>query len=824
MSFPSPGALGLANVKQQIILLRDRVALPATVSPGLAARLPVTLFAGFIALLTIIAAFFTGRNGDIDELMMYNPAYMLARFGKLTIASYTWRLFYYQPDIIHPPIHIGLIGLLERIGFTWYYAEAMPVLLLLLLGILIIVSSPFPPAVKLGLLFSVGFVMSTGENFATIFGVRPEGHVYAAWFAGLLLLESGRLSDWDRTRLFFGALLLTWASGVHYYACAAFAGVLVYVIWAASDLGWSGSKSRIAALIGGGALFGIPYVALYLAPHLKDILFFIRLSTVDASIPAAVRLHSDYYHDFAHADFISALIREPMALGVPLAVFSTLILGASRYTRGIALAALPLQLFVLFFATHKLPYYLIQEIALFAGAVATGLLLAGDWLWRRLPFRSMHRIFPSLAAALLSYYLLANNPPLKAAHLVATPRVHEGDLARAATRRILGPGARVTGRDGGWYTSGADYWFDIERDMTQASHYDPASYFSNFDAAVDYNHQSEATQGDGTISAWYAGGLLKLRGFYFGETNQQLQLLLLTARPVSQVVGYATRDGQVYRFEEQPAGDFQLVSAECPMAPQLGRWNWANRWPGTYSAVTYLPKPERGEAGAVVTVLSPRSLREPAGWMRTTCRTITSLNGTLEPADKNALLEDLRRHDQPMHFPRMLEELPRYQGVILPETMTAPKESVRLDGVVKLGEIHATTNAARVERLPQIRVTTVPLLGAFSAAIPVRRSNKITGSCWLEVQLKVITGEIGLAALGPAGVIVRTPLPIVKSNEPIAVALPLKTLHDVDSIILFNDSALVGGQVDVLDASVRVMPKDPRSSNAALSSPKISSR
>lgn len=800
------------------MLVKDRApsAPPLEMPPAVAekkdppdrvAKVTVIVFACFIGVLILAAAFFTDRNGDVDELMMYNPSYMLAHSGKLTFPSYSYRSFYDLPVINHPPIHLGSIGLLEKAGLTWYYAEATPTVVFLVLGILVIVLSPFPPPVKLALLFSIGFIVSSGEAFFVTFGVRPEGEAYAAWFAGLALLESGRLASWNRQRLFAGAFLLTWASGVHYYACVALAGVVVYALWAVLDLGRIEAESRVAALIAGGCLFGVPYLALYLAPHLKDILSFVQITLGDAGLGTSVRLHMDIYKTWAHFGFIPALLRKPMGLGIPLFLLSTVLLGVVRSTRGIALAALPLQLFVFLFAAHKLPNYLIHEIALFAAAVAVSILALGGRLWRLMPAPWLRTAFLPAAAVFFAGYLIFANATLKAATFWPPAHVHEAELARAAARQILGPHARVTGRDGAWYTSGADYWWDIERDMLQSSHYDPASFFSNFDAAVDYAHQSD-TGASGTISAWYADGTLKLRGFYLGATNEQLQILFLATRRAPQVVGYAASGGQMYRFEERPAGEYQVLSAVCPMIPQLERQNWISRWPGTFSAALYLPSTAPGDKSVIATILAPRSLPEPAGWMHSACTEITSLTGTLTPIDKHALLEQLRHEDTLIHFPRLLDELPGYRGVILPETLAAPKQTARLDGVADLSKIQPSSDQARVERLPQVRVTTIPLLGAFSATIPVSRAEAVTTPCWVQVRLKVISGEIGLAAFGTRGIVAGTTVPILKSANPIDVALELPSLRDVNQIIIFNASSLAGAQVDVLDAAILVTPDD----------------
>ena len=95
---------------------------------------------------------------------------------------------------------------------------------------------------------------------------RGNGSLYGAanFNYGVLLLESGRLDNWNRTRLFAGAFILTWASGVHYYAGFSFLGVAVYMVWAVLSLGWKAAWRPILMLTAGGSLFGIPYLVFFL--------------------------------------------------------------------------------------------------------------------------------------------------------------------------------------------------------------------------------------------------------------------------------------------------------------------------------------------------------------------------------------------------------------------------------------------------------------------------------------------------------------------------------------------------------------------------------
>ena len=765
----------------------------------------IVSFACFVALLVLLLAFFSDRNGDVDELAMYNPAYMLAHFGKLTFPSYSHRTYWDEPVIVHPPVHLGLIGLLGRLGFTWYYSEATATAVVFLLSIVVIVRGAFPAPVKLGLLFSIGFLMLIGGSLGLTFGTRPEGALEAAWLLGLLLLESGRLENWNRGKLFAGAFVLTWASTIHYYAALAFTGVGVYLVWAVRSLSWKDAKSRVMALCAGGCLFGIPYLGFYLLPHFHLILSTIQSIQGGGGTTASVLTHFKLYRDISEMYYLPEMVTKPVAIGIPLVIFSTVVLSLIRSTRGLALAALPLQLFIFFFATHKWAQYLLHEIGLFIAAMAVGVLVLGDYLLHRVRVQWLQSIFLPAAASLCFLYLITGNPSLRGAMVSTEPHVHEADVARAAGRIILGPRARVAGRYGAWYTSGAAYWWDIETDMLGPSPYDPVKFFSNFDAVVDYPHMSEISS-DGTISSWYAQGALKLRGFYFGETNEQLQLVLLSARPVPQVVGYAARNGQVYRFEEHATGDYRVISAVCPQSPELQYGNWVSRWAGTFSTIELLPKPTP-EASVVVTVLTAHS-PEPAGWIGRSCKEIGKIEGSLLLADRKALIDGLRREDTPMIFPRALEQMPGYTEVGLPAALTPPKDAVRLDHVLRLSDLQPSSNLVQIEREPHIRITTPLSGGAFAAGIPIEHAESVTTRCWIQLRLKVITGRIGLAVFNSrSGILTRTSAAVLKSIGPEDVVLEAPNLQGATHVIIFNEGSSPG-QFEVLDATVLVTQQD----------------
>jgi hypothetical protein len=617
---------------------------------------PVLIFAGFTALLVLLSAFFTPRNGDIDELGLFNPPYMMAHFGALSYPIYG----VFKSTIVHPPVHLGVIGLLMRWGLSWYYAEAVPTAFFFLLGIVVIVRANFPAPIKLGLLFSVALLISGPFE---LFTTRPDGHVHAAWFAGLVMLEAGRLDEWRTTKLFCGAFVLTWASAVHYYAFPACLGVLVYVAFAIRTLGWSAARGRAIALMAGAFCFGVPYLAFYVVPNAHEIFAFIRSTEATGGVASALRQQFQIYSMWHDGTFFPLWLREVFALHVPLMVFSTLIFAAMAATRVFAFAALPLQFFICVFAAHKQGVYLMHEVALFVAAIFAGALMLLNFLSARIKVPRVQSLLWNVVAILLIASLSPGNRVFAAADVSTKARVQEGDVARAAARDILGPHARVAGRMCMWYASGADHWYDVGPDLLwyEKLRFDPKLYFTNFDAIAEDQHMSEYTSNGirATLSSWYADNTLTLRGFFFGETNPQLQFLLLSASAPKQIKGYGMRDGQLYSFEEYPDGDYQVVSAACSVAEGIRVKGYA-----PFYSMLYLPKPSQDApaSGSLLTVLVPKHQIEPMASMERGCRIILRVPGVLLLGNQDALVDDMRRTDTPMHIDRALKDLPGYSG------------------------------------------------------------------------------------------------------------------------------------------------------------------
>jgi len=230
-------------------------------------------------------------------------------------------------------------------------------------------------------------------------------------------------------------------------------------------------------------------------------------------------------------------------------------------------------------------------------------------------------------------------------------------------------------------------------------------------------------------------------------------LVYLSTRRPSALVGYVLRDHRLYRFQEDAAGDYAVLSTACPAGNMA--WLWPFR--STSSSILHLPNEPPNTVRYMVTILSSRSAMAPEGEIGRGCREGSKVVGTLQPADKDALLAGLQKNDTPMHFYRMLDEMPGYSGVGLPASAAPPEGLVRVEGILELSKAFANS-PGRVERTPGLRISTVPGLGSFSAFIPVTHPESVNAPCWVTLRLRVLSGHIGFAAYDSRkGIIALTP-------------------------------------------------------------------
>lgn len=624
-----------------------------------------------VVALLLLSAFATNRRGAVDEAGLFNPTYMDLHYGKISYPIHG----YFNNMVVHPPVHYKIIAAFMRRGATYYYAEAAPAFLLLLTGVLLIASSSFPAPVKIGLCCAlVGPIAVFATEDLELFGMRPESHINAAWLAGLIALEAGRLKNWDWKRLFAGAFFLTYAAGLHYYAAPALLGALVYMIWAVIEVGWRRGIKPLLVICTGGLLFGAPYLFLFLIPQWEPVLEMLR-SVPQEGMRLILQHHIEQYHWWAEAHVGGLGLGLVFQLGIPVVLLSTPILIAIKSTRALALAALPLEVFVLLFAGHKHAYYYVHEISMYCAAVvAGGAALADRLVAAKLPRWQLLIRHIVLTAVSLVVGLTLLGAKWRAGHseIFIEPREQEAEVARAAGKALLGPNARIGGRLGVWYASGAAHWYNISPDLlwrTLPADFDVARYVSRLDAVAESGHMSNSTQNgrNATLSSWYADGTLHLGGFFFAESNPELSYMLLRGTFSSPLHGYALKHGRLVRFDENAAGDYEFLSLTCPVTLQ---GDFHDRVP--YYGVLFLPRLHPGDGdrvlmNALIPPDGPRSYEA----VHPECGVVQRVRGFLLQVGRKSLVEEMRREDRPMRFYRQLSEMPGVTQTARVETLSS---------------------------------------------------------------------------------------------------------------------------------------------------------
>jgi hypothetical protein len=631
----------------------------------------------------ILWAFFGDHAQDFDDIGLFNIPYMYANYGDLTYPAHGQ----FDALTIHPPIHYWLIGVFMKMGIEPFYAEAIAPALLMFLGILLVLSSRFAPPIKVGLLLGL-CVPLLFSGFLP--GMRPDVHRALALYCGLIALESGRSQNWDARRLFLGSFFLTYASALHYPGFAGFLGALIYVLWLirVKPVNW---RSATIALMAGGTVVGLPYLLLFVIPFRHEI--FSAVSGVQAvGDPIdAVRVHLRVYAAFIqNPDFgfqiLNRILFFPVVFGVPLVFFAFPALWLNRCTRGMAWAALPYPLFLLFFAEHKVfwPGYFLPEFMLYAAGI--GILLSSSALY--VCGRFLRPLDTTWSWSLVTVFfvgaLLSTSPPLHAVSISLKPRIHEAAIARGAGRLILGPNAWIGSRNAiMFYAAGGSHYYDVSPDLLWAKN--PArnldEYFRSFDSIVEHRAFSSLTLNPErkSLSSWYADGSLKLRGFFFSSRHQALRQLYLQSQPSPGIVGFVSfKDGQILRFYETEGGDHLFVAAVCkrqspPDLPNIFRDNFL------------LPEVPGEEPLALqVWLVRQDAYLTSRLSLRGSCQIREEISLGTERLNAERLL-DVLMDDRPIRFFRYLEEFihTRY-GPLLQLTLRA--DGWPASAIVKRGE------------------------------------------------------------------------------------------------------------------------------------------
>jgi len=556
-----------------------------------ASRLTTYLVAVTMLLVAVIWSFFMERRIFYDDYTLFNPAYIAANYGLISYPAHTQ--YYWM--VVHPPTQYLMMAALIKIGFSSPYAEAIPPFVLIVIAVVLVLTGKFSDEVKVSLFFGliagsllpwVAVIRGLDQGFSIGLGAtRPDLDVAFAFFAGLIGLESGRLDNWDPKKLFLGSLLLTYASVLHYSAMIAWTGICPYMFWVAREnregllFSFKGTgRKAVLAILSGALLVGIPYMLMWFIPNFHHIIDWINQPGQEpfGGVAAAVRAHiRNYTSMYSFFDGVSRLIFFPVGFEIPIVLFSTPVLFCRRDTRGIAVSSLPCLLFLLLLIQRKIQLgfgYFYPELILCATAFALLVFLSAKSIFEsiRLP-RNLHALVTPVLAVVLMILLFSGSGWIYGVDVSISPRLDEMAIARAAGKEILGPKAIVGEEIGENYIYGEAYWYMINPYVLwdKIGNLNLTQFFSKSDAiSLDsWGNDVTANEYNESIASWYANRVLNVRGFYFSTRHSPVLDYLLLSVSLYPVIGFGLLGNwTVMRFNQQIAGDYMFVAADCSAA------------------------------------------------------------------------------------------------------------------------------------------------------------------------------------------------------------------------------------------------------------------
>src|SRR5262249_12513315 len=156
----------------------------------------------------------------IDEIGLFNPIYMFLQTGKMTYPI----MGEFNTFTIHPPLRYFEIALLMKIGTPQVFADIAVPFFELVAAILIVLFSRLACGMKVVYMCALPAIVLFSAQYGFL-SLRPEIEVVSSFACGIYLLETGRVANWNRIRLFAGAFFLTATSALQWFSIATFIGV-----------------------------------------------------------------------------------------------------------------------------------------------------------------------------------------------------------------------------------------------------------------------------------------------------------------------------------------------------------------------------------------------------------------------------------------------------------------------------------------------------------------------------------------------------------------------------------------------------------------------
>jgi hypothetical protein len=534
--------------------------------------MPGVLYAYTLLLLAllIITVLFTNRPTVGDELGLHNPIYMYQHYGRVTYPMQLQSTYM----TVHPPTHYFVVGLFAKLGFNVFHAAGIPLAILACIAFWAALTSRFSLPAKLAIL--TGFTL-TNLIWTPLFTIRPDMHVAFAWFAGMMLLESARSLDWPLPRLFAGAFVIAYTSALHYWAVAAVGALVFYCLMALRHPAEQ-RNDRVFAIISGAGSFYMPFAVEFLYPDRNGIIAMLHgANATGGGMHAALKGHWALLKPFLELagwpppmPALGTTLLAPVRLLhiIPLGLASA-VLVLNKSLRGFVFPGATLPLFVAIGVSRKAGlYYITPELTLYATALALILFVGLDGLSRvALKGRRLPGLIP---AVLVCAFILCRSLP--AVWTGLTWRYDDWEVARAASKRIIGPDASVaTNQCYLWYTGGASRLYWIVTAPIDWDFFERREAERHFDSVIVLNDWFANRHSTIPFPEFYLDKHLTARGFYFSGHDADLfkdglaSVVHLTPRTGIPVegFGYDRARGILNHYTQDAGGPWLFVTMKC---------------------------------------------------------------------------------------------------------------------------------------------------------------------------------------------------------------------------------------------------------------------
>jgi hypothetical protein len=462
--------------------------------------------------------------------------------------------------VVHPPVYSSLVGILVAGGLRPMLAIGLLLLVLYALVIVAALCARVPDSVRLAVIYAsyVGvFVLPRVDGF------RPETAMTLAWIGALTWLVAAESRTFPAAMVVFGSLLLAFASGLHYVAWPAVAGVAAFVVPAWRQGRQTFLRTACCVVIGLGA-FLIPYVVGFVWPDREGIAAILRgtnsvVPFSPAGVGDALQAHLSIYSDSGvwtsnatgAAALFRGIIRAVDVAGVVALALAYSVAIIHRPTRAFGFATLALTLPILFLVGRKWPFYLKPEFFILSFAT----LLIVDWICRALPVLRT-KYGQTVAWSVIALLCVGDSRIASAAR--GQVALDELAVQRALGKEIAGHDATIGGRSVlTWFTSGASRYRLVTGDLIyplDIGDINPAEYFRDFDAIVEEPQGSWVTYNRQKMSlpSFYVARHLRLGGLYSPRFNVEYggAVAWFTPGPVTTVRAVYYENGTPMEFRQ----------------------------------------------------------------------------------------------------------------------------------------------------------------------------------------------------------------------------------------------------------------------------------